>query len=515
MKKSKIFKKIISLVLVLATVLTFLPLNVIALDGGESSEKQTAVNNTETDAICDCNGVSVLHNGAAHKSIDLNDGAEEVLSLFVFGSKPTNISWQILTPSGDRWINIYGSNSEEISVSYALVGNMLNENNAAFIRAEIKHDGKTCISQPVEIKLIYDTGEVVTDEMTPGTFAMRSAVRAVADEDDEEEKFEIFSIVVNYIFDNGGIAFEPYGASVAGGSDFHELVKSPTVVGYKPVTRVGDSYVDAKEILLDYTNITSDITVNVIYEPDIVKYQVHHHLQDLYDDDFSIQPDYITQHIGLTASIVSGNLELTEDELPGFSPLAYERLEIAADGSTVIEIRYVRNYYLIDFDMSGGYGVEPLYIRYGSEVGANVPLRHGYLFDKWSLVSYGGETPTTEQASKYDINNGAIIITPNANLTFKANWITQLVKYTMVFWCENAEDDEFSYWGSLNELTAMSGSFVSGADRIREVGGIDDENCFTYMDALTDKNVLVEGDGSTIVNVYYSRNRYTISFWRV
>ena len=68
--------------------------------------------------------------------------------------------------------------------------------------------------------------------------------------------------------------------------------------------------------------------------------------------------------------------------------------------------RQVKSIDLIDFDMNGGYGTEPVYTRYGSAVGANDPIRHGYVFDGWELVSYDGRTPTAEEASKYAISTG-------------------------------------------------------------------------------------------------------------
>ncbi|MBQ1193244.1 MAG: hypothetical protein IIX45_03895, partial [Lachnospiraceae bacterium] len=79
---------------------------------------------------------------------------------------------------------------------------------------------------------------------------------------------------------------------------------------------------------------------------------------------------YVFYHIPViektapTGTKVGDGLAFTEEEWPGFKALAYERLEVAADSSTAIEIRYDRKYYLIDFDMNGGYGAEPIYTRY-------------------------------------------------------------------------------------------------------------------------------------------------------
>ena len=502
MRLTKTNVRIISLILVLATLITSMPLSIIA----EEARFEENVETSTPPASEDCSKVTLLHNGAEKTSVTIQADGEEILSTFTSEIQPTGYIWQILMPDQNKWVDIQGQNKTELTVNYSLVGSMLNDNDRAYIRSMVKVGDDSYTSNSVEIVVSYPTEEQTEESAT--AFATRRSVTRAAGED---ENLETFTIVINYIFDNGGLAFEPYGASVAKGSDFVKSITSPTVVGYNPFIRNGDHYEDATVLDLNYTNITENITITVIYEPAVVDFQIHHHLQDLYDDDYSLHADFITYGKGVTGSIVPEGLALTENELPGFTPLAYEKLTVAADGSTVIEIRYNRNYYLIDFDMDGGYGTEPIYTRYGSLVGANIPIRHGYVFEGWELVSYNGEAPTAEEASMYDINSATINV-PGANLTYRARWKTQLTRYTLVFWKENIYDNGFSYWGSLDGLTAMSGSFISGSDRIGEVAGIDDEDCFTYNDALTDKNVIVEGDGSTIINVYYTRNRYTITF---
>lgn len=496
--------RVIALLLLLVMIFLSLPFYAFSVSTEDSGAQ--ALEKQETEISPDHSKVSVLHNGAKKPSIVVGENQKETLTSFVTGITPTNRTWQILAPGTNTWVDIYGCNSNELLVGYALVGSMLNSDGIAYIRSAVVAEGVTYVSESVAISIEYSTGEGVEIE-SPAPMMMRSARAA----DSTEPELGTYTIVINYIFDNGGIAFEPYGASVAKGSDFAKSIKSPTVVGYEPFRRVDGEYVSAETVDIDIKNISENITINVIYEPAVVDFQVHHHLQDIYDDAYSPEPDYITYGKGLTGSLIGDGLAMTELELPGFSALAYEKLTIAADGSTVVEIRYDRNYYLVSFDMQGGFGVEPVYARYETLVGANVPTRHGYVFDGWQLTRYGNRAPTALESSKYDINSSTINI-PDANLTYRARWITQLAGYTMVFWKENVEDNGFSYWGYLDGLTAMSGSYVDGADRISEVGGIDDEAAFTYSSALTDKHVLVEGDGSTIVNVYYTRNRYAITF---
>lgn len=452
--------------------------------------------------------VTIFHDDVQKESIELYENGKERLTSVVEGLDGYSRNWQILIPNSTKWVNVQGKTQQSLDLTYSLIKSLTSSKGLSYVRLAVQSGENIYYSNSVEVVLhvnVYEDNSIVIPSI------MNGGISDSQKSDTEDEDLQIFSIVINYIFDNGGIAFEPYGASVAKGSNFVHSVTSPDVAGYAPFRRIDGEYVDATVVNLEYYNIQDNITINVIYEPTIVDYNVHHHLQHVEDDDYSLHYDYITTGKGLTGSIVPDGLNYTEDELPGFKALAYEKLEIAADGSTVVEIRYDRNYYLIDFVLSGGYGVEPIYTRFGAEVGANVPIRHGYLFDGWELVSYGGQTPTTEQSSMYDINS-AIISVPAVNLVYRARWKTQLTTYTMVFWRENANDNGFSFWADLDKLSAMSGSTVSGSDRIGEVADVTDDNYFTYNDALTDKNVIVEGDGSTIVNVYYTRNRYTITF---
>ncbi len=421
--------------------------------------------------------------------------------------------WQIEDPlEEDRWINVSGSLTEYLWVTYALVGSMVKPDGTVALRCCVTSENSEYYTQPVTVSVSYNVTSKDNSTIPEVLFSSADSMLA---EPKANEDFTTVSIVINYLFDNNAIAFEPYGASVAKGSDFSASVPSPSVVGYAPFRRVDEDYVDASVVEIDLKNVQDNVTINVIYEPALVNFSVHHHLQNLLDDDYSIHYDLITNGKALTGSVVGDGLALTEEQLPGFKALAYEKLTVAADGSTVIEIRYDRNYYLVDFDMNGGYGSEPVYTRYGATVGANDPIRHGYVFDGWELMSYGGETPTDEQKSMYEISHDKTIIVPAANLRYRARWITQETEYTVVFWKENANDDGYSYWGYLDGRVAMSGSHVNGQDLkdlIKQVDGIDDEQYFTFNSQKSDKNVLVEGDGSTVVNLYYTRNYFTLTF---
>lgn len=421
--------------------------------------------------------------------------------------------WQIQNPADGTWVNIADGYAKQLWVTYALVGSMLAEDGVAYLRCRLNISGGDAFTEPVKVTVSHKVNEepgYYRDSVEKEIPTILRSVRSTSD----DQEFTTYSIVINYLFDDNSIAFEPYGATVAAGSPFKpdKPIESPKIMGYKPFRRDGDKYVEADFVSFDEDSVNRNITINVIYEPTLVDFNVHHHLQNVLDDDYAAE-HATTEHQGLTGSLVGPGLAYTEDQLPGYRPLDYdETLVVAADGSTVVEIRYDRNYYLVSFDMSGGYGTEPVYTRFGATVGANNPTRHGYVFDGWELVSYNGQTPTNEQKSQYALHSGSTIQVPAANLKYKARWITQETTYTMVFWCENANDDGYTYWGYLDNLPAMSGSYVSAEHLISRVPGIDDEQHFTFNASKSDKNILVEGDGSTVVNAYYTRNYYSLTF---
>ena len=506
---NKRYTRIISLLLAIALLISAIPTIVFATGISEIKEELERIAISK-----DVANIVIMHGDAEISSLVLAENGKETLTAKVNDVRYSSRCWQMRIPGTTEWVSISDKTGESIDVTYALVGSLLDEAGRAYLRHVVKDGDAVYTSAPVEIVMSYNTPESEAMSDSAATFnLMRAATGARAAEDGNggNTDFQLISIVINYLFDNGDIAFEPYGATIAKGSDFTAKIESPSVMGYEPFRRIGVDYVDATFVEFDLTDVQENVTINVIYEPALVEFQVHHHLQGINDDEYSLSPDYITKSVGLTGSKVPDKLTI---DIPGFKPLAYEKdIVIAADGSTVVEIRYDRNYYLVSFEMAGGYGTDPVYARYETTIGVNPPIRHGYLFMGWELISYADSVPSDAQKSEFDINGvGKTIKLPAANLKYLAKWKTELTTYTMVFWKENINDNGFTYWGYLDDISAMSGSLVSADDRVDEVSDITDEKYFTYCEAISDKDVIVEGDGSTVVNVYYTRNRYTITF---
>ena len=501
--------RILSLFLALTMILTALPISSVGANATEATP------------------ISILYNGQRVDNLVLMEDEKITLTTSASGSDSLSYRWQIrVDEESDKWVNIKGYTKDFCIVSYALIGSLLDTNGSAYLRCKATDGANEYLSNTLTVNvsynapITYEKAEEIPETSAPvmARYSLRTANSNVslAATDDE---LQSCTIVINYTYEDNSLAFEPFVATIEYGGAFNYTAVSPTVVGYAPYILQGDTYVDAKNVELNYASLTEDNVIDVIYRPVPVDYTVLHYTQNILDDNYELHTE--TKGQQFTGSQV-GKCDI---DIDGFTALYYERLTVAADGSTVIEVYYDRNYYLVDFDLGGGYGVEPIYARYGATIGANDPTRAGYVFAGWELVGVDGVKPTETQKAQYDINDGNQIAIPQANLSYKARWTSQETTYTVVYWRENAEPNTdgtygYSYWGSKEVTGIYSGSVVSGSDDVPNsvttatINGetVNEKQYFTYNDILTDKNIIVEGDGSTVVNVYYTRNTYTLTF---
>lgn len=282
------------------------------------------------------------------------------------------------------------------------------------------------------------------------------------------------TVIINYVFENGKQAAPSWTATLAEGSNLEQTVTSPTVVGYEP---------DPATVNVTVNNITENKNYTVTYHPANVGFTVNHYLQNVADNNYTLDK---TEHVdGFTESEVGGDLAKA---YPGFAALLYNtKAKVAADGSTVVEIYYDRNYYMMSFNLDGGYGVEPIYARYGASVEVGSPTKPGYTFNGWEPT-----VPTT---------------VPAENTTYKAKWQAEkTAKVSVVVWGENADDEGYSYIKSV-ETTAPVGSTLTAVPSGTNL------NMETKLWELKRvEQTTVAADGSSVLNVYYDRKEFTLTF---
>lgn len=432
--------------------------------------------------------------------------------------------WQIQV-GGDVWANIAGATGAELEVGYALVANLL-YGGTANIRCRVtgaaeepvysntvtvQITDETPVSAPAQapkvptvISEAEPVGEPViippqtveetpapdaapandlTANVAPATLTDPAPVNdpAPSDNGGEEPYTQTFTITINYVDNNDQQVADPWTATVMAGGTYQSVVKSPVVVGYTA---------DQAEITVGGENIQQDQNFTVKYKPTVVKFSVKHLLQNVSNDEYTQDGDPEIRN-GNTGDAVG---ETLEKHYSGFYSLKYDAtVKIAGDESTVVEVKYDRYYYLINFNLDGGYGVEPVYARYGAPINVGTPEKPGYTFTGWSE-----EIPKTMP----------VIENP---LSFTANWEKCTAGFTVVFWYENANDVGYSVAGTFTPADVAPGTQKSSGDyQNQSFEGRDDKH-FTY-NADKAETVTVNGDGSTVLNVYYTRNTYTLTF---
>ena len=296
---------------------------------------------------------------------------------------------------------------------------------------------------------------------------------------------DTYHIRINYVFENGELAANPWTAKLAAGSSYSATVVSPAIVGYAP---------DQTSVEVKVTNIDGDVVYKVTYKPSEVNYTVRHYVQNTMDDGYTLV-DTVTGN-AFTNALVSSLGDLSKKYDGCYSLLYDDTVRIAADGSTVIDIKYDRYYYLLNFDLDGGYGVEPIYARYGAPVSVGTPAKAGYIFAGWDK-----ELPET---------------VPAYNDKFTAKWTAATAGFTVVFWYENADPEtdgtyKYSVAGTYTPEDVAPGTEKKSGDYKNQSFTGRDADHFTYNKDKVE-TVTVAGDGSTVLNVYFTRNEYTLKF---
>ena len=139
----------------------------------------------------------------------------------------------------------------------------------------------------------------------------------------------------------------------------------------------------------------------------------------------------------------------------------------------------------ITFDSNNGSYVAPQFVT-DKTTEPTAPTRAGYTFAGWLL-----------NGAAFSFGDAL-----DADITLTAEWkAEETVSYTVIHWQENANDNEYSYKESETK-TGAAGSETAATAK-----------SYTGFTAQTIEQQTIAGDGSTIVNVYYTRNEYKVRFY--
>lgn len=169
----------------------------------------------------------------------------------------------------------------------------------------------------------------------------------------------------------------------------------------------------------------------------------------------------------------------------------YERVstaEFPPGSDTLTLTAKVEKGHWIHFNSDGGSYVAPQFVT-GNTIQPADPARPGFSFEGWYEQSGNQFTFGSQLTS---------------NITLTARWESNTsTKYTVIHWQEKADE---SGWSLHETETKTGGTGAQTAAASKSYPG------FT---AQTITQQTINGDGSTIVNVYYKRNVYDVKFFTI
>ena len=497
--------------------------------------------------------VTVTVNGAKTAQVTLPQSGRVTMEA-ASETGDTDYQWQILLDGA--WVSIYDATAASLTLTYAMVSPAL-EKGSAMVRCAV---GGESASDPVKVTVAYDVEADAAalnrqrDELTQETSAAAAAPRRTPRRASRSSAPEYINVTVNYLDAVTRLPiYTGFSATIKGGELYSQPVLSPTYLGYAPYwnpddpdTNDPDTATESAQSLAlsvgaDYTRET--YTVNVYYKAIAVPYAVRYYFQNIHDDMYTENVDYYRQSSDLTGTIIANDdLKLDEDRARGFTKLYHYPEAVAADGSTVFECYYDRNYYQVKLDANGGYGSEHVYARYGTPFVATTPTRHGYRFAGWDKLDENG---------KGDGKADALFSTvPAENASYIAMWESADTTYTVVYWLKKPESnskptadctaEDMTYIANVT-VDAKAGDIVNPRSDPDQTGiyspkleestyicdnrdHMADPSQHTdacklgstlrhYVYEGTQMQVEVQGDGSTVINTVYSRRAYTLRFY--
>ena len=517
--------------------------------------------------------------------------------------------WQTLVDKEDnRWATILYYDAPYAALSESLLANSRDEKTGMMtIRCIVTSGENKYVSGTLNVSLSTEKTTEVSGTIPPKASSQNAArslsAGNMAREGDGEIAEEAFQIEVSYIYWNnspldevvrnthGQSAADTFTVTLLPSVAYDGTKEHPVKPGYKPYIRDDSAtenyieytaledpndpnstqthkYVEAEPIVFENEKVGRKVLV--YYLPTEVNFRVNHYIQNLENDEYRLIHTDIK--LGYSDYPVGENHEYTTAsqyaDIAGFTDLFYDpNTRISANGNTEIDIYYDRNYYLVDFDLTlpdgeKGYGVMPLYVRYGTSLMLPTPTGTGYSFNGWTLVKVYNRFETvasdgsivinkqeiTDNTIKSNYTNGNAMLTIKHNLDYKSNWNVASSYYTIAYWIESPESKDstntsnYGIWYTVNvnantgtntttaasvysetnfknQLNSMNTIATDTTGKNAEITAAKNDvtNMYPYIKyesgISTTTAQVVAGDGSTMVNVYFSRNRYTLKFY--
>ena len=289
------------------------------------------------------------------------------------------------------------------------------------------------------------------------------------------------------------VTFKNYDGTVLQTSEMKEG-STPSYNGANPTRNNDENYsYTFNGWTPSISKVTEDVVYTATYSTTVIaktQYKVEHYQQNLDDDNYPKTPFEIDNLTGTTDTLTNASVKTYE----GFTSPTITQVNINGDGSTVIKLYYTRNSYSVTLNTNnvnaGTISGDGTY-KYGKEVKLEATANPGYTFVGW----YDGDNEISTNPS-YTFNMAA------KDLSYTAKWTANTnTTYKVEHYLQNLDDDNYP------ELPYETDSITGTTDTLTN----GEVNTYEGFTSPTITQVNINGNGSTVIKLYYTRNSYTVT----
>ena len=245
-------------------------------------------------------------------------------------------------------------------------------------------------------------------------YAAGALVSGIGEDDTLYAVWKINPYTITFVT-NGGTALAPieedYGTPVA--------AQATTRTGYSFGGWYEDTALTVSFVFTEGTTMPAkNLTLYAKWNPlDGIVYTVNHHFEKLAGG-YDTQTE---QQSGVTGTDTNAQARA----VTGFTARAFNQSEIAGDGTTAVDIYYVRNLHILTFKPENGEDAVISSVAYGAPVTAPAdPVRPGYTFNGWGEVASVMPDGDLTYTAKWTANTYAVTLETNKG-TVKAGNVTE------------------------------------------------------------------------------------------
>ena len=207
-------------------------------------------------------------------------------------------------------------------------------------------------------------------------------------------------------------------------------------------------------------------------------YKVEHYKENVTDDNFTLVESDTQNLTGTT----DGQTLAEAKSYEHYTAQDFDQKTIAADGSTVVKIYYKLDFFTMTFNLGGGNidGEENItkIVKYGASYTVETPQKVGYDFSRWIPALPENATDGIYTAT----------YTPRTDTPYKVGHYLQ-----------NANDDGYT----LKDTDNLIGTTTAQTDA--------QAKNYEHFLAGSVAQTSIEGDGSTEIKIYYTRELITFT----